>query len=162
MAITPGKTDASSETEEALRYNDDTRRELAPRLNWSEMRESEHFVQFYETDDFLLDSVSGFTGAGLGAGAACIVIATKAHREGLEERLQANGLNPSAAHVRGKYLTLDAAEKLSQFMVDGWTEPERFAEVVGGQIARAVTARRHVRLFWGKQALLWMQGQQSA
>jgi len=162
MAITPGKTHASSETEEALRYNDDTRRELAPRLNWSEMRESEHFVQFYETDDFLLDSVSGFTGAGLGAGAACIVIATKAHREGLEERLQANGLNPSAAHAQGKYLTLDAAETLSQFMVDGWPEPERFAEVVRGQITRAVKGRRHVRIFGEMVALLWMEGNQAA
>src|SRR5260370_15674204 len=155
MAITPGKTHTSSETEEALRDNDDTRRELAPRLNWGEMRESEHFVQFYETDDFLLDSVSGFTGAGLGAGAACIVIATKLHREGLEERLQANGLNLSAAHARGKYLTLDAAETLSQFMVDGWPEPDRFAEVVGGQLARPVNGPPPVRVFGEMAPLLW-------
>jgi len=28
----------------------------APRTDWSEMCESEHFVQFYETDLFLLNS----------------------------------------------------------------------------------------------------------
>src|SRR5258708_38196941 len=91
-----------------------------------------------------------------------MVIATKAHREGLEERLQANGLNPSAAHAPGKHLTLDAAEALSQFMVDGWPEPERFAEVGGGQIARAVKGRRHVHIFGEMVALLRMEGNQAA
>ena len=52
------------------------------------MSESEHFVQFYENDAFLLDSLSGFIDTGLAEGGACIVLATKAHRESLEERLQ--------------------------------------------------------------------------
>jgi len=32
------------------------------------MGQSEHFVQFYEDDGFLMDSVSSFLGAGLKAG----------------------------------------------------------------------------------------------
>ena len=34
--------------------------DLAPQVDWSEMGECEHFVQFYERDEFLMDSVSGF------------------------------------------------------------------------------------------------------
>jgi len=81
-------------------FRDISERKLAPHSHWSEMSESEHFVQFYESDVFLLDSLSGFIGSGLSAGDACVVIATKAHRERLEERLKADGLNPVAAQVQ--------------------------------------------------------------
>ena len=62
--------------------------DLAPRACWSEMSESDHFVQFYETDAFLLNSLSEFIGTGLSAGEAGIVVARKAQRDGLEERLR--------------------------------------------------------------------------
>lgn len=161
MVITPNKTHTRSDRDEALRHDESARRKLAPRL-WSEMDTSEHFVQFYETDEFLLDSVSGFIGAGLGAGAACIVIATKAHREALEERLQATGLDVSIASTRGTYLSLDAGETLAMFMVDGLPEPARFAEVVGSLIERAVKGRRRVRIFGEMVAQLWTEGNQVA
>src|SRR5690242_4314434 len=108
-----------------------TQWETVPRLNWSEMGQAEHFVQFYETDEFLLESLSGFIGTGLDAGDACIIIATKAHRESLEERLKASGLDPVAADMRDQYISLDAVETLSKFMVNGLPEPDRFNEVVG-------------------------------
>lgn len=39
--------------------------EFAPRSDWRAMSETEHFVQFYETDSFLLNSLGGFIGTGL-------------------------------------------------------------------------------------------------
>lgn len=33
----------------------------APRTDWAQMGAMEHFVQFYEADGFLLNSLSGFT-----------------------------------------------------------------------------------------------------
>ncbi len=80
-------------------FRDVTERKVAPHSHWSEMSASEHFVQFYESEVFLLDSLSGFIDTGLSAGDACIVIATKAHRERLEERLTAKGLDLIAAHA---------------------------------------------------------------
>ncbi len=58
MAITLKKTHTSSEPDEALRQNAIARRKLAPRLQWGEMSASEHFVQFYETDEFLAKPLS--------------------------------------------------------------------------------------------------------
>ncbi len=162
MVNTPKKTHTRSDRDEALRHDESARRKLAPRLQWSEMDASEHFVQFYETDEFLLDSVSGFIGAGLGAGAACIVIATKSHREGLEERLQATGLDLAVASARGTYLALDAGETLSMFMMDGLPEPARFSEVIGSLIEQAVKGRRRVRIFGEMVAQLWTEGNQLA
>src|SRR5579859_847391 len=50
----------------------------------SEAPPSDHVVQFYETDEFLLDSLTGFASAGLATRDACIVLATEAHRIALE------------------------------------------------------------------------------
>src|SRR5947209_5451087 len=120
--------------------------EPVPDFNWSEMSTSQHFVQFYETDDFLLNSLSEFIGMGLAEGDACIVIATKMHRERLEERLKANGQDLAAAHIAGGYIALDVVEMLSKFMVDGSPQFERFREVFGSIIAEAAQCRQRVRL----------------
>jgi PAS domain S-box-containing protein len=162
MVNTPHETHTRSDRDEALIHDESARQKLTPRLQWREMETSEHFVQFYETDEFLLDSVSGFIGAGLGAGAACIVIAMKAHREGLEARLQATGLDLAVASAQGTYLALDAGETLSTFMVDGLPEPERFAEVIGSLIERAAKGRRRLRIFGEMVAQLWTEGNQVA
>ncbi len=156
MTTTSKKIDASSQGEEVARQNAQHSRSL-----W-EMSESEHFVQFYENDAFLLDSLSGFIDTGLAEGGACIVLATKAHRESLEERLKSHGLDLAAAQTQGVYISLDAAEALSKFMVDGLPDPERFALVFGDMIMRAAEGRHHVRVFGELVALLWADGKRAA
>src|SRR5207249_949404 len=76
--------------------------------------------------------------------------------------LKANGLDLAAAQARGEYISLDAAETLPRFMVDGLPEPERFAEVVGSVIVRAAKSRHHVRIFGELVALLWAEGNHTA
>ena len=66
--------------------------DFSPRVDWSEMGEAEHFVQFYESDGFLVDSVSGFVAAALQAGEGAVVIATEAHRQAIQLRLEASEL----------------------------------------------------------------------
>src|SRR5262245_27521754 len=117
-----------------------------------------HSVQFYEDDEFLLDAVSRFMGAGLRAGDGGVVIATSRHLDGVAARLSAGGLDVAAARDRGQYVAVDAAELLSGFMERGWPEPARFAEVVGGLLAGAAGDGRPVRAFGEMVALLWAEG----
>ena len=131
---------------------------LASHLDWNRMGESDHFVQFYETDAFILNSISGFIGAGLGAGDAGIIVATKARRDGVEQLLRSYGLDTAAASAQGQYISLDAAETLSMFMVDGSPDPRRFADVVGDIITRAAAGRQRVRIFGEMVALLCGEG----
>ncbi len=131
---------------------------LAPRADWSEMSSTEHFVQFYEGDRFLLNSLSGFIGAAINSDEGAIVVATSAHREGLDELLIANGLDVTNARATGKYVTLDAAETLSKFMVDGMPEAARFNEVLGSVLANVTDGRSGVRAFGEMVALLWAEG----
>jgi signal transduction histidine kinase len=121
-----------------------------------------HSVQFYADDGFLIDGLGRFVGAALGAGDAAIVIATTAHREALAARLAARGLDLGRAAAAGRYVALDAAETLATFMVDGQPDPTRFADQVGGVVARAAAAAAgepaRVAAFGEMVALLWAGG----
>src|SRR5436305_10462334 len=66
---------------------------LTPIVDWAETAESDHFVQFYEADEFLVDSVAGFIGTGLDAGDGGIVIASPAHLGGILAELTARGVD---------------------------------------------------------------------
>lgn len=135
---------------------------LALRLETREKGASEHFVQFYECDAFLVNSVSDFIGGALTAGEAGVVIATPAHRKAIWQTLAARGLDVAAAQVRGQYVGLDAADTLSKFLVDASPDPRRFAEVVGGLITQAGQGPRRVRAFGEMVALLCAEGHQKA
>ena len=124
-----------------------------------EHHDHQHSVQFYSDDAFLLDALSRFIGSALGAGDAAIVIATEEHRAELAQRLSARGLDVGHVVEEGRYVALDAAETLSQFVVDGWPDEKRFVELIGGVISRAKAAakKEHGRaaLFGEMVALLW-------
>ena len=129
---------------------------------WRETHEFEHFVQFCETDEFLITSVGKFISAGLMEGDTCIVLGTQAHRDGFDEYLKAEGLTVSVARARGRYISLDAAATLSQILVDGSIDPTCFYRVIGEIIQQAVKSSRNVRVFGELVALLWAEGNREA
>ncbi len=132
---------------------------LAPPAETNEMDEPGHFIQFYEEDAFLLDTVAKFIGGSLEARGGGVVIATGPHLDGIEKRLNARGLDLAAARERGQYVTLDAAETLSRFMDDGSPDPRRFADAVAGVFTRMVQDRGpRVRAFGEMVALLCSEG----
>ncbi len=126
------------------------------------LEDREHFVQFYESDEFLLGSLGGYVGTGLAGGESCIVVATEERRAGLDAYLRRRGQDPRAARMRGQLFSLDAAETLSQFMVGRSPEPSRFEEVIGGLFERASSGGRRVRVFGEMVALLWAEGNRDA
>jgi signal transduction histidine kinase len=124
-----------------------------------------HSVQFYADDSFLLDGLSRFIGTALGAGDAAIVIATSAHRELLERRLQARGLSTAKSIRQGRYIVLDAAETLQKFMVEGFPDAVRFRELLSSFVVRAraaVEPGARVVAFGEMVALLWEDGKYDA
>jgi signal transduction histidine kinase len=125
------------------------------RSDWTKMSEPDHFVQFYESEAFLLTSLNDFIGAGLDSGDACIVVATKAHRAELKCRLRESGRNPVNARTSGRYISLDAAETLSKFMVAGAPDAKRFTKVIGDIINQAAACGHRVRIFGEMVALLF-------
>lgn len=138
---------------------------LVPAVDWATPTSCEHSVQFYDDEAFILEELSRYIGSALGAGDAGIVIATKAHRDGLAQRLAARGLDLAGASAQGRYVALDAAETLSMITTGGWPDAARFASVVGGIITRvtaATGARPQIAIFGEMVALLWLAGQPEA
>jgi signal transduction histidine kinase len=127
------------------------------RANGIAMHAAEHFVRFYETDAFLLDAVATYCADAILADGAALVVATGEHRAGIAERLRARGLL-DAVGTNDAYLPLDAAETLSQFMINGEVDAARFMEVIGGIILRAAQRGRHVRVFGEMVTLLVADG----
>jgi PAS domain S-box-containing protein len=122
----------------------------------------DHVVYFYQKNDSLLEALCDFVGPALGAGKGAIIISTKAHREGLQQRLTARGFDIQNASTQGRYVALDAPEILSKIMVNGMPDGPRFFEAVGGTMARIrpllKAANPEIIAFGEMVSLLWAEG----
>src|SRR3979490_2141202 len=96
---------------------------------------ADHVVQLYTDDVFLIEVLSRFIGGAIAMGDAAVVVATKAHHEGLAKRLSAQGLDTAKAIRQGRYVLLDAGEILPKFMVNGSVDEGRFINLIGGALA---------------------------
>jgi signal transduction histidine kinase/ActR/RegA family two-component response regulator len=118
----------------------------------------EHFVQFYENDRLILDSISQFLATGFARGEAAIVAASRSHIESLHPLLTAQGLNVCGLIDSEQYLPLDAEDALAHFVVDGRVSETRFKELMKGELERLATGGRQVRVFGELVALLCAAG----
>lgn len=125
-----------------------------------------HEVGLYSDDRHFLDDVTRFLGVALKAGNAALIVATEAHRESLVLDLQAQGLDIGAAIEQGRYISLDAADTLSMFMVNGMPDPVRFLELFGDLLRTAMEAAKgeqpRVSVFGECVHLLWARGNADA
>ena len=121
-----------------------------------------HEVGFYSDDRSLLDGFTHFVGAALKNGNAAILMATETHREKLLGRLQAYGLDVSAAIEQGRYTALDNSETLSTFMVNDPPDPAQFLKITDDLIAKAAKSvegdRARIAACGECAPLLWERG----
>ena len=125
-------------------------------------RPSDHFVEFYEEDSYLVDTVARYVATGVTAGEAAIVVANEAHARALEEALTSAGADVGTAREEGLLISLDATETLAVFMQNGVPSPTIFEEYVGGLIDSASAGGKNVRIFGEMVAVLWAEGNVTA
>ncbi|MDB6053388.1 MAG: putative two-component sensor histidine kinase protein [Verrucomicrobiales bacterium] len=131
---------------------------LAPTPSWDTIGKSEHFVQFYEKDACLIDSVSAFFAKGFNKGEPAIVIATKEHRQDLMSRLSAEGFDVEKLKADGTLTSLDAKETLEKFMIEGSPDASLFKSVVGRLVERTSRRGAGLRAFGEMVAILCGEG----
>src|SRR5262245_2118121 len=90
----------------------------------------------------LVDHLSKVIEARLVMRGAALVIGTRHHLDNLAEELGAMGLDLGRTVAEGRYQTLNLAGTLSQFMVDGLPEANRFLDLMGKTIAEARASAR--------------------
>lgn len=101
-----------------------------------------HTVQLYRADEYLVKDLSRWMAIALKGGGSSVVIATKPHRAGIADHLQAAGIDVPREVARGRHIALDARETLAKIMRDGWPDAERFREVAGAVVDKAAAAAR--------------------
>jgi DNA-binding NarL/FixJ family response regulator len=125
-----------------------------------------HEAGFYSDDQGLMEDVVQFIGDALKAGNGAIVVATESHRNSLLLRLQTHGVDIPTAIEQGRYVSWDAADALSTFMVNGMPDPARILKLFGNLIATAAKAAKgeqaRVAVFGEAVHLLWAQGHAEA
>jgi hypothetical protein len=138
---------------------------VAP-VNWLELDRSPHAIQFYSGDGFLLDSLARFIGTALEGGESALVIATQVRRDGLAERLKARGLDVDRTVKKGRYVTVDAVQVLTQLIVDGKLDKTRFEEFIRGVVLllknAAESKPQRVAVCGEVVAMLWADGKAEA
>jgi signal transduction histidine kinase len=133
-----------------------------PPVDWTKRGSREHVAQFYSKDTYLIDTLSGIIGPALGAGNSAIIVATHTHRQALGRSLKSRGLDLANITKQGRYIALDAADTLAEFMVDGTPDRARFANVIGGLVegakSKSQRSGRGPTVFGEMVALLWEGG----
>jgi PAS domain S-box-containing protein len=121
----------------------------------------DHFVQFYEKDATLVQSVATFIRNGLQNGAGAVVIATREHASQVEAIWAQEGFDADWARKREQLVVLDAADTLASICagdVPDWDLfRTRIGEIVGGLCDRF----GHTVAFGEMVGLLWVRGLQN-
>jgi len=121
---------------ESVRRNDS----LARREDQNVGITRHHELGLYSNDEAFLDGSTDFIVAALKVGKVVTLIATDLHQRGLLQRLQARGVDVAALVEQKRYISLDVADSLPTFMVDGSPDPVRLAQDVRHLMAEAAKA----------------------
>jgi hypothetical protein len=139
---------------------------FVPASDWSAVGRRGHGVQFYATDDHLIDLLARYIGTALVTCEVGFILATKKHRLALEKRLKACGLDVAVARRQGRYIAPEATSTLRKFMSHGWPDEDRFKNFIGGLIDRiagpATGQPRRIYAFCELVAVLCAQGRADA
>lgn len=118
-----------------------------PTADWTDAGREEHFVQYYEDSEFLVNCIAEYLFHALKSSQSCVFIATREHIAATEPLLKSFGCELETARTDGRYVALDAHEMLAKVMVNGMPDEKRFAAVVGGQLRKTAKLRRPIRAY---------------
>jgi hypothetical protein len=128
------------------------------------LQERRHAVRFYENDKSLFTTVGQFLSEGLVAGEPAIVIATRAHQQGIIDELTDRLIDVDRARRIGDLVLLDADDTLALFMTPSGPNAHLFEQYVGRVIDQVVCGHRAslVRAYGEMVDVLWRDGQTDA
>jgi signal transduction histidine kinase/ActR/RegA family two-component response regulator len=119
--------------------------------------QSHHFVQFYDADSFLIDSVLRYLSAGLYKDEGAIVVLTEDHLQELKNRLNKLGIDVDARIRSGQLVCLDAKATLEEIDRAGNIRSQRIVSQFDDVIRRASEGRPGLRVVGEMVALLWAE-----
>lgn len=124
----------------------------------------DHIVQLYQDQQFLNRAVCRFAASAIANGEGVILVPTSAHWNAFRPRLEAEGVDTSAAQASGQLTVVDADELLPQFMRDAMPDAPVFLGLAADVIATARGGGRYPKVrWWGEMVnVLWERGDVAA
>jgi hypothetical protein len=124
----------------------------------------DHIVQLYQDQQFLNRAVCRFAATALANGEGVILVPTAAHWDAFRPRLEAEGVDTTAAQASGQLTVVDADELLPQFMRDAMPDAPVFLGLAADVIAKARDGGRYQKVrWWGEMVnVLWERGDVAA
>src|SRR5687767_4064348 len=94
-------------------------RRMAPTCDWTDMGSDAHFVQFFDSEDFIVSEVSEYLIHGVMRGETCIAVATEDHLRSIDAAIKKHSVGLNGSAKDWNYIALDAHETLSSIQTDG-------------------------------------------
>ena len=133
----------------------------APLTTWNGVKGRQHFVQFYESDTFLVLTIADYVSEGLRSGDTCILAATAKHIAMLDRFVQPSETVDSF-RSSGRLITLEADQTLLKVMEGEMPDEEKFRAVMMPFIEAGKQAGRNIRIFGELVAVLVERGNPEA
>jgi hypothetical protein len=124
----------------------------------------DHIVQLYQDQQFLNRAVCRFAASAIVNGEGVILVPTAAHWDAFRPRLEAEGVDTTAAQNSGQLTVVDADELLPQFMRNAMPDAPVFLGLAADVIANARGGGRYKKVrWWGEMVnVLWERGDVAA
>lgn len=107
-----------------------------------------HYLQIYDSEDFLAAAVAHFAAEGLRRGEAVLLTPAADHAARIRRELSASGIDTEAALRSGQLTEVGAEQGLQSIMKDGMPDPERFDAVAGEVLMKARADARFSGVRW--------------
>jgi MEDS: MEthanogen/methylotroph, DcmR Sensory domain len=125
-----------------------------------------HLVQFHSDEESLLRIAGGFLFGALKAGDGVVVLATRAHRMALAQRLGDLGIDIEAHLRRGTYAEINAEEMLAELLVDKEVDfsrlRDRIVRTLEAVNSAAAVVEPRAMVFGELVSLLWEKRKREA
>jgi hypothetical protein len=122
----------------------------------------DHRVQFYESDDHLVESICEYLSRALDSGDVAMLIAETVRRAAIENWLSEQGYDLESLSAAGLFFSFDALETLTVLMKDGLLDRELFYANLGPRLDEIFASGRKVSAFGEMVAILLKAGQAQA
>lgn len=130
---------------------------------WRDIARFDHIIQIYESEGVLLDALTGFVFSAIECDEAAVIIATDAHLNKLEDRMETYDLNVEKLIASKKFIPLNAEEVLAEFMVNNMPDKVLFKKVLSTLFTTASSNNKKKIMAFGEMAaLLWKKGNEKA
>lgn len=129
---------------------------------WGNVSPNEHVVQIYDGESNLIDTLQNYVLDGIKKNECIILIATPEHIRKIEEGLLEHGIHLDTLKAIEQYITLDADNTLSKFMVDGLPDENLFKTTISAVFEKPLLNNYKIRAFGEMVSLLWSRGNKKA